>query len=506
MGLPEYSYYFVLKEFIPALRELGEVVIVETPESEVDEIYFKCLENQERCVFLAFAPPHKVQAALHCPTIVIFAWEFDSLPNESWLNDPQQDWGVVLSQMNKAITHSNFTVQAVHDLMGPKYPVTSIPAPVWDNFEDIRRMTLQETSPEKRTITIDKGVIIDSNQLNLSDFLDADPDKVHRETYGRLGISPLQLGNLPDDQSNEAVAQRKMPVRHNETVLRITVRYLIEWYKLVLHSVLPKKLQKSISFTSKLIQKRLPRNKPASLENSSPTMPAETASKLDPLAPTFCSIELNGVVFTTVFNPYDGRKNWQDMLTAFCIALQDKPDATLIFKLTHCEYHSAVTAMLKCMAQLPPFDCRIVIMQGYLSDEDYKSLMLSTSFVVNASYGEGQCIPLMEFLSCGKPAIAPSHSGMSDYIDEKIAFVVKSWWDASAWPHDPRLACRTRRRQIDWESISAAFEDAYLLYKTKPKQYQEMSQHAIARMQQHCSRATTINKLRPVLFDQTMKV
>ena len=30
LGLPEYSYYFVLRDFLPALQRLGDVVIVET--------------------------------------------------------------------------------------------------------------------------------------------------------------------------------------------------------------------------------------------------------------------------------------------------------------------------------------------------------------------------------------------------------------------------------------------------------------------------------------------
>ena len=38
LGAPEYSYYFVLKEFLPALRELGEVVVISDPATEVDAL------------------------------------------------------------------------------------------------------------------------------------------------------------------------------------------------------------------------------------------------------------------------------------------------------------------------------------------------------------------------------------------------------------------------------------------------------------------------------------
>lgn len=57
LGLPEYSYYFVLKEFRPMLEKLGRVQVVKSPETEVDAIYDSCLASGEDCVFLSFSPP-----------------------------------------------------------------------------------------------------------------------------------------------------------------------------------------------------------------------------------------------------------------------------------------------------------------------------------------------------------------------------------------------------------------------------------------------------------------
>ena len=39
LGLPEYSYYFVLKEFRPMLEKLGRDHLVKCPETEVDPLY-----------------------------------------------------------------------------------------------------------------------------------------------------------------------------------------------------------------------------------------------------------------------------------------------------------------------------------------------------------------------------------------------------------------------------------------------------------------------------------
>lgn len=503
LGLPEYSYYFVLKEFLPALRELGDVVIVTQPAQEVDAIYAQCLAAGEPCIFLAFAPPNKTPIHLRCPTVSVFAWEFDSIPNECWLNDSSQDWSYMLRQQGQAITHSAFTVATVHELLGARYPVISVPAPVWDHFADIRNSAQWEPNAV-RSFKLAKGVVLDSRAINLADYLYADPDKVHEKTYGRFGLGPA-VTESPEPIGaavGAAVAVDDAPVAlvrpDLRGWLRITLRYLVEWYRLVLCSAL----------SGPLLRARGGGHELAVAPPSSPKLVALTTagaaklSEIDPLVPSSHCVELEGVVFTTVFNPYDGRKNWQDLLTAFCTALRDKPDATLIFKLTHREYHSAVTAMLKCMAQLPAFRCRVLLIQGYLEDEDYKALVHATSFVVNASYGEGQCLPLMEFLSCGKPAIAPKHSGMSDYIDERLAFVVDSWLDSSAWPHDPRLACRTRRHHVSWESLAQTYTDAYQVFKKDPARYRLMSEQAISGMQKHCSRATAVEKLRPFLLAQ----
>jgi len=205
------------------------------------------------------------------------------------------------------------------------------------------------------------------------------------------------------------------------------------------------------------------------------------------------------VVFTALFNPYDGRKNWVDMLTAFCASFKDTPDATLLFKLGHHEYQSALNDMLMCMARMPAFRCRVVLVQGFLEGPEFDSLIRASAFVVNASHGEGQCLPLMEFLSCGKPAIAPRHSAMLDYIDEEVAFVVDSWLDATAWSHDPRLAYRTCRHQINWQSLRDAYRSAYACVKEDPERYARMSASAIKRMRGHCSLDVASERLRTFL-------
>lgn len=83
LGRAEYSYYFVLKEFRPLLEQLGIVIEITDPEHEVDRIHNAAIRRGIDCVFLCFAPPHLVPGGLVCPTVPVFAWEFDTLPNET---------------------------------------------------------------------------------------------------------------------------------------------------------------------------------------------------------------------------------------------------------------------------------------------------------------------------------------------------------------------------------------------------------------------------------------
>ncbi|HBO7421172.1 glycosyltransferase [Pseudomonas aeruginosa] len=478
LGLPDYSYYFVLKEFLPVLRELGDVVVVEAPGREVDALYDQAISDGESCVFLSFTPPHKTPLELRCPTFPVFAWEFDSIPSEPWLEEEQQNWAVVLKRCGAAITHSELTVRAVRDLLGQEFPVLSIPAPVWDKYEGLRS-TATAGQVQHRPLRIARGVVLDSHDVSLAPYMPG-IDAVQRAVTAARGAS-AGTTSAPNPRSP----------------LRITLDYLGQWYRQVLLGREPAAPAPDGQ------AKRLEPENPVEPQGLPPV--GGESYEMPVLKLAEHSLQLSGVVFTALFNPYDGRKNWVDMLTAFCAAFRDQPNATLLFKLGHHEYQSAMNDMLMCMARMPAFRCRVVLLQGFLEGNDFESLIRGTAFVVNASHGEGQCLPLMEFLSCGKPAVAPRHSAMADYIDERVAFVVDSWLDATAWPHDPRLAYRTLRHQVDWQSLVAAYRAAYTCYAERPELYARMSADAIERMRGHCSREAARRKLETFLEREALE-
>ncbi len=404
LGLPEYSYYFVLKEFRPVLEQLGIVVTVRDPALEVDAIYKNAKAHGESCVFLSFSPPHKTEIDLLCPTIPVFAWEFSTVPTEAWLSEPRHDWRYVFGKLGSTITHSAFTADVVKQTMTPEYPVASIPAPVWDRFSALRKKSSIANFPDGIDLNVE-GTVIDSRSVDLSPY-----DASHRNEPKPNLVRPTKLA-------------RREPIR----------------------------------------------------------------------------VHIDGVVYTSVFNPYDGRKNWYDMISAFCWAFREIEDATLVLKLTHHDPQIGIDSMLESICKLMPFKCRIVLIHGYLSDVDYENLVSATTYVLNTSHGEGQCLPLMEFMSCGKPAVAPQNTAMADYIDSDNAFVVDSNTEPSNWPHDPRRAYRTLRYRIDWGTLLAAYKESYRVAKHDPIRYQKMAEHAVLKLQSHCSRAVVKEGLQSFL-------
>jgi glycosyltransferase involved in cell wall biosynthesis len=208
---------------------------------------------------------------------------------------------------------------------------------------------------------------------------------------------------------------------------------------------------------------------------------------------------LDGVLYTAIFNPADGRKLWRDMLRCFCIALREHDDATLVLKLTQGGWSRTRTAMTRELFHSSPFAGRVVLVDGFLDETEYAALLKRSTYALNVSSGEGQCLPLMEYMSAGKPAVAPRHTGMQDYVDEGDAFLVETSLEPCAWPQDPRPRYRTFRHRIDAESLMRAFRESYRVAKDEPERYAQMSSRAAEALRRHCSQAVVEARLRAVL-------
>lgn len=482
LGRPEYSYYFVLKAYRPVLESLGRVHVVSST-AEVDPLYRQLLAAGEDSLFLSFTPPQKTPNDLECPTICVVAWEFDSIPDEQWDNDPRQDWTHMLARQGRVITLSSHTARAIRRAMGEDFPVLVLPTPLWENFAAIR--SRHTSVPVNAGSTLDiKGCIFDTRTLELSaDSLIPPP------------LTPEQQAELDALRPPPLTLRRRFVIARH--YLRLWVldlgkaqqvpvhrtHFLSQWYWEGIRDLL-----------SAPAHSRLAKYLPAIAGPQS--VPAHVPAPVDlPDTTEQVQTQVDGVVYVTVFNPRDGRKNWHQLISAFCWAFRETEDATLVLKITQSDLSSYYAELMTLLAQLSPFACRVVVMHGYLDDPQYARLYEAASYYVNASRCEGLCLPLMEFMASGKPVIAPDHTAMEDYIDERVAFVVKSSEELTVWPQDTRIIYRTLRYRPDWGSLKTAYENSYRIAREQPLEYQRMSHAAVGRMHDYCAFAPVQQRL-----------
>jgi glycosyltransferase involved in cell wall biosynthesis len=406
LGAPEYSYWFVRRAFAPVLEELGIVVPVTDPAREVDSIYRSAGARGQACIFVSFEPPHKTELGLACRTVPVFAWEFDTIPDDCWDDEPRNDWRLVLRAAGSAITHSSHAATAVRRAMGEDYPIAVIPAPVYDAHARFAGSATPYHPPTDITIS---GLAIDARHADLDVF-------------------SMQRG------FSDGIA-----------ALRALGRYLDE-----------------------------------------PDRPRQR-------------LRLSGVIYTTIFNPIDGRKNFSDLLGAFVWAFRETEDATLILKITHFDPVRGLLPVLADIAKHGTFRCRVLVIHGMLPADEYAALVGLTSYAVNASTNEGQCLPLMEFMAAGRPAIAPDHTAMQDYIAPDNAFVVPSTARPYGWPHDPRPAMRTCRHIVSFADMVRAYRESYAVATSDPARYAAMSREASEAQRRFCSRAVIAPRLAAAL-------
>jgi glycosyltransferase involved in cell wall biosynthesis len=404
MGTPDYSYFFVLKKYRAVLDKFATVIEIKNPGVEVDVIYNECQARGVPCSFLSFTPPFKAVTGLKCPTISVFAWEYMTIPTDTWGGDPRNDWRNVFRNHGCAITHSGFAVRAVQKAMGSDFPVWSIPAPVWDDCTKFYRRDKASAQSKGFNLTFTGRLI---------DFQGCDA----------LSIS--------EEDKKDFIKRRSSPPKDKKT-----------------------------------------------------------------------SLHLQGIIYTSVFNPSDRRKNWQDLLKGFIWAFRKLEDVTLVLKIVYYDIDEATETVTNEIFKLMPFKCRVVILYGYLNDNEYAKLIQESTYVVNTAHGEGQCLPLMEYMSAGKPAIAPAHTAMADYICEDNAFVVKSSVERIYWPHDPRDTLRTLHYRINWESLYNAFLDSYYVAKNDPARYSRMSGCAVESLKKFCSKVVAEERLKNVFRER----
>lgn len=562
LGRSEYSYFFVMKAFRPALERIGTVVVVRDPATEVDPIYEQAVADGEPCLHLAFAPPHKAPVDLKCPTVAVVAWEFSNIPDEIWGDEPRNDWRYVLARHGRCIVLSNYTAAAIRTAMGADFPVAAIVAPVTNEDADVRGPRTSWIAPIELVV---RGHVIDSRADTtrfIPDEAEAPPESAPVfEIEPTFEIEPSQEAEPPqvdlvpeaeplqiaeagpavevaiDTSHPVEIFEAPAPPPSHDPLLPprtlryrfgVTKRHLLEWYREALKDLMPRPVAVVISRSGGLAERavyrwlgkgwRLPEQiEPPIVEVAvvpvvievvpepepepvpEPEPPPSPPQPLpDPLPPAF-GVTLAGVVYTSVFNPKDGRKNWIDLVTGFCWAFRDVDDAVLVLKMIQNDADTYQGTLAVLLDRLAPFKCRVVTIQSFLADADFQKLIGATSYYVNGSNCEGLCLPLMEFMAAGCPVIAPVHTAMADYVDDQVGFTLAASLEHNVWPHDSRDLFRTLRYRINWASLLTAYRESYRVAKTVPERYVELGLAAAERMRRVASVEAVEGKLRSFL-------
>ncbi|MEM8634559.1 MAG: glycosyltransferase [Pseudomonadota bacterium] len=585
MGRPEYSYYFVLKSYLPILSELGEVKIVYDPKSEVDTIYDECRADGKKCVFLHFSAPQNYIEGLRCPTMHVIAWEYSTIPNEAWKDEERENWRVAFSNSVGAITISEYSAEIIRNEMGPAYPVASIPCPVWDGMDQMRQLAPSRKPIKNFTLSFE-GIVIDSALADLDITLPSDEEleAVKRQGDANMFIMKqknehlnrelksiddkkrelqetvakewvhisghieearktfeareIEISQLKEELHTELVAQ--LNERRSEKSKTIAGKFRFFWTDLhefglktlatfgfkraadrqisiaqqevwSLHrshhpeTDIPalktyreqaRQALKDLSELDSVVSSKSPPPSP----DIEPVAKSEDRQETDSVVRNEITIE--GVVYTAILNPYDGRKNWQDMVLAFCWAFRETEDATLVLKVSAQHVVQFSDELIFYLQRLAPFKCRVLAIQAYLDSETYDELLDGTTFYVNTSYGEGQSIPLCEALSGGIPAVAPKHTAMRDYVFDDSSVIFETNAELTHWQHDPRRAYRCLHFRPDFTSLVEAYQKSYEIAARNPDAYKSMSEAAMKRLEAHCSFTRTLEDLENFIAKQ----
>ncbi|HEV3021329.1 MAG TPA: hypothetical protein VGX76_02635, partial [Pirellulales bacterium] len=425
LGNYGYSYEYVRRAFEPLLKRNAQVIEVRRPESQLDYVVRQARQRGQAPLALSFWPLQDVHLCHAAPNVLFPFWEFPDVPGLDYQDNPRRNWVRIANHASLVLTASPFTAAAL-TRAGVRTPVCVVPVPVDPAYFQVR-----EWRPGQ------------------SVALDCEAYVFTRPEPPSIGIPDPETWPGPDD----------LAFRVKNTLKGWARRIWVDGIK----PCLPQRLRKAV-VAAKDAGKRAWRDGETELPEA-----------VRPLL-------LSGVVYTTILNPDDRRKNWQDILTAFLAALGNCDGATLVVKLVTSQA-AAVREVLGFYYKIGlPHRCRVVFIPGHLDGQLMGRLAGASTYYVNASRAEGACLPLQDFLAAGRPALAPVHSALADYFDEQVGLVVASHPEPCPWPWDESGRLSTSWHRIVWASLRDQFAASFEMAGKRPEAYRAMAAAARRRI------------------------
>lgn len=432
MGAAGYSHEFVARLFRPLLEQWGKVTDIKFPREDLDAAVVACRASGRTPVQFSVLPLQDVYFAKDAINIVVPAWEFPDLPDHAFDDNPQNDWPAAARNANMLMVSGPFT-ESAFVRAGTELPIKIVPVPVPDAYCEV------PTWSPNQSVRLDHWAFYFPGQ----------------EALSGPALSP------------QPVKELSLKRRFEKRLAKVTRGIIgVRRYD---------KLSKAL--------RQL---------HSQPTSRPDFESLN---YPRVASLDLSGIVYTSIFNPVDGRKNWLDMLNAFLIAMSDRPDVTLVFKLIARTPSDVRRVIDYYLGRNLPHRCAVAFICDYLTDAEMIDLCRASTYYLQASKAEGNCLPLMNFLAAGRPGITPVHSSMGDYFRSDFGFVVDSHPEPCAWPHDSRQWLRSTWARIVWPSLRDQIAESYRVVSEAPSEYEAMSRRARLHMHQWASYAAVGSRL-----------
>lgn len=429
MGNAAYSYHFVFRAFRSMLERWGQVSEVTHPESRLDFALYQARRAGCEPLHLSFLPFQFTYLTRRAPNVIFPFWEFPDVPADDAEFNSRNNWVRIANRFNQVLTASSGTRD---DLLraGVRTPIHVVPVPIRDEFFTVPAWRLGQE------------VV-----LECPCYLFPQPMPQAPVFNPYVAYEPYRF-----DRKGRLRAAYKFRIRPRlpawfDTALTKVGRYLVtgKW------------------------------------DNPNPNVPYS-----GPLPyPFHAQLPLSGVVYTAIFNPFDPRKNWEDLLSAYLAALRDCDDATLVVKLATNEQLAgrAFRRIFWWYRQLPQnHKCKLAIVAALLSESQMTELARASTYYVNTAHAEGACLPLQEFLAAGRPGLAPVHTAMAEYFDDTVGLVVRSSPEPAAIPHARSRVRQTRWHRMDWQSLYDQFQTSYQMAKEERTAYQALAQRGRTRL------------------------
>ena len=542
LGSAAYSYYFVLEALAPVFEKLGTWKLLDRPESSLPFAAAKAEAEGYQPIHLALHPPQDVYLTPALPNVIFPFWEFPDLPDRDFGFDTRQNWTRVCSRADMILTACQFTADAFQRA-GIKCPIGVVPVPLkpehfavpdWTPNESwsltCRHMTWGDAPPAP--LKLDASQVddeLDTEEMNeiAVEVIETETETIIIEEMAAPAPEPAP-GPVPAPAPRPGLKRRSYQVARKvfrkvypwigeRTLVRIskTRHYILESAGRCPRTLEPLPGPKPgltrlgyavLRDTYRLHVKRW--LSPDALtkitqvkEKSLQVVGHEPVMAPDPLLLSL-PLTIDGLVFTSIFNLGDRRKNHLDLLTAYLLAFRDRRDVTLVIKLAtnpKREHHEVNIFQSMYHGLGIQHKCRLVLITDFLTDEGMADLMRVTTFYVNTSKAEGACLPLQQSLAGGRPSIAPDHTAMADFMDNEVGFVLGTNPEPTYWPHDPEMRIETSWNRLVWSDLHARLLEAAALADNDLEGYQAKARTARERMRSYASREIVAKALEEAL-------